>query len=183
VSAARLLLLIVPLLAGSGCEQRMDRQPKYETYESSSRFPQQQSALPVPEHTVPYQYRSGASDAEPEPLYTLARLNTGRERFNIYCAPCHGRDGYGDGPVVQHGFPSPPSFHSQRLRSAPERHFVDVIEHGYGIMYSYADRVSPGECWAIAAYIRALQVSRHLDTGLAPELIPAIGAHRNRERP
>lgn len=170
------LLLIVPLLAVTGCEQRMNQQPKYETYESSDRFPQQQSALPEPAHTVPYRNRAGAGDAEPEPLYTLARLKTGRERFNIYCAPCHGRDGYGNGPVVQHGFPSPPSFHGERLLSVSERHFVDVIEHGHGIMYSYADRVDPDERWAIAAYIRALQVSRHLDTGLAPELIPAIGA-------
>lgn len=181
MNAVRLFLLLVPLFIGSGCEQRMNRQPKYETYESSTRFPQRQSALPVPAHTVPYQYRFGANNAEPEPLYTPVRLNTGRERFNIYCAPCHGRDGYGDGPVVQHGFPSPPSFHSERLRSVSEQHFVDVIGHGHGIMYSYADRVAPNERWAIATYIRALQVSRHLDTALAPELVPSIGAHLNQE--
>jgi cytochrome c553 len=92
-------------------------------------------------------------------------LERGRERFDIYCSPCHGRTGDGNGMVVQRGFPVPPSYHIDRLRTAPVGHFVDVITSGYGVMYSYAQRVVPADRWAIAAYIRALQQSR--DTRLA----------------
>jgi mono/diheme cytochrome c family protein len=92
---------------------------------------------------------------------TLALLHRGQERFNIDCAPCHGRSGNGDGMIVKRGFPAPPSYHSARLRQAPDSHFYEVITHGYGVMYPYADRVAPLDRWAIAAYIRALQLSQH----------------------
>lgn len=95
----------------------------------------------------------------PPPPVTLALLRRGRERFEIYCAPCHGYDGSGDGMIVQRGFPHPPSYHSERLREAPIQHFYDVITNGYGVMFSYAARVSPPDRWAIVAYIRALQAS------------------------
>ncbi len=88
-------------------------------------------------------------------------LDRGRQRFDIYCAVCHGATGEGDGMIVQRGFPQPPSLHEQRLRDAPPGHFFDVITNGYGVMYSYASRVSPEDRWAIAAYIRALQLSQH----------------------
>ena len=97
-------------------------------------------------------------------------LARGRERFDIYCAPCHGRTGEGNGMIVQRGFPVPPSFHIDRLREAPVGHFVDAITRGYGIMYSYAARVAPADRWAIAAYIRALQLSREATVAdLTPE--------------
>ncbi len=86
-------------------------------------------------------------------------LQRGRERFDIYCSPCHGRTGNGNGMIVQRGFPPPPSYHIDRLRQAPVGHFFDVMTQGYGIMYSYAERVEPADRWAIAAYIRALQKS------------------------
>jgi mono/diheme cytochrome c family protein len=92
---------------------------------------------------------------------TVALLERGRERFNIYCAPCHGRAGVGDGMVVQRGMPRPPSLHDERLRAAPDQHVFDVITRGYGVMYSYAMRVQPPDRWAIVAYIRALQLSQH----------------------
>ena len=88
-------------------------------------------------------------------------LERGRERFEIYCAVCHGRTGEGNGMIVQRGFPQPPSLHEQRLRDAPVGHFFDVITNGYGVMYPYASRVAPEDRWAIAAYIRALQLSQH----------------------
>ncbi len=88
-------------------------------------------------------------------------LDRGHERFGIYCAVCHGATGEGHGMIVQHGFPQPPSLHEQRLRDAPPGHFFDVMTNGYGVMYSYASRVSPEDRWAIAAYIRALQLSQH----------------------
>jgi mono/diheme cytochrome c family protein len=94
------------------------------------------------------------------PPATAALLARGRERFGIYCAPCHGYDGYGEGIVVARGFPHPPSFHQNRLRSAPPKLFFDTITNGYGAMYSYADRVEPQDRWAIVAYIRALQESQ-----------------------
>lgn len=92
---------------------------------------------------------------------TLRTLRRGQERFNVYCSPCHGRAGDGNGMIVQRGFPRPPSLHTEALRLAPIDHFYGVITHGYGVMYSYADRVPPRDRWAIAAYIRALQLSRH----------------------
>lgn len=98
--------------------------------------------------------------ASPPPL-TLALLERGQERFRIFCTPCHSELGDGNGMVVQRGFPSPPSYHSDRLREAPTQHFYDVITGGYGAMYSFAGRVAPKDRWAIAAYIRALQLSQH----------------------
>ncbi|HEY7298308.1 MAG TPA: cytochrome c [Xanthobacteraceae bacterium] len=99
-----------------------------------------------------------ANPPSPPPV-TIALLERGQQRFDINCAPCHGRVGDGNGMIVQRGFPHPPSYYIERLRDAPNQHFYDVITHGYGIMYSYADRVEPADRWAIAAYIRALQAS------------------------
>jgi mono/diheme cytochrome c family protein len=98
---------------------------------------------------------------ETAPSLSLALLQRGRQRFHIYCTPCHSELGDGNGMVVQRGFPPPPSYHTDRLRDAPTQHFYDVISHGYGAMYSFADRVAPPDRWAIAAYIRALQLSQH----------------------
>lgn len=95
----------------------------------------------------------------PVPPLTAALLARGHERFDIYCAPCHGRSGDGRGMIVARGFPAPPSYHTDRLRAAPVQHFYDVITHGYGAMFPYAQRVAPRDRWAIAAYIRALQAS------------------------
>jgi mono/diheme cytochrome c family protein len=95
----------------------------------------------------------------PVPPVTMALIERGQQRFNIYCAPCHSRMGDGHGMIVQRGFPQPPSYYIDRLRQAPVQHFYDVITHGYGAMYPYAERVAPGDRWAIIAYIRALQAS------------------------
>jgi len=91
---------------------------------------------------------------------TLPLLQRGQERYDIYCAVCHGATGDGQGEVVQRGYPAPPTYHSDRLRNAPIGHFYDVITNGYGVMYSYASRVEPDDRWAIASYIRALQLSQ-----------------------
>jgi mono/diheme cytochrome c family protein len=88
-------------------------------------------------------------------------LDRGRERFDIFCAACHDRTGSGQGMVVQRGFPTPPSYHSDRLREAPVGHFYDVITHGFGRMPDYADQIPPADRWAIIAYVRALQLSQH----------------------
>jgi mono/diheme cytochrome c family protein len=95
----------------------------------------------------------------PVPPVTLALLERGQQRFNIHCAPCHSQLGDGHGMIVQRGFPAPPSYYIDRLRDAPVQHFYEVITHGYGAMYPYAQRVAPADRWAIIAYIRALQAS------------------------
>jgi mono/diheme cytochrome c family protein len=102
------------------------------------------------------------------PPVTLALLHRGQQRFDIYCAPCHGRTGEGDGMVVRRGFPHPPSYDSAKLREAPIEHFYDVMTNGYGVMYSYADRVAPADRWAIVAYIRALQASANAQLAEVP---------------
>jgi mono/diheme cytochrome c family protein len=98
---------------------------------------------------------------EPPPPLSLALLQRGQARYRIDCTPCHSELGDGHGMIVQRGFPAPPSYHIQRLRDAPTRHFYDVMTNGHGAMYSFAGRVTPQDRWAIAAYIRALQLSQH----------------------
>ena len=90
-----------------------------------------------------------------------AVLERGQDRFRIFCTPCHGELGDGRGMIVQRGFNPPPSFHSDELRKKPVGHYFDVMTRGFGTMYSYASRIPARDRWAIAAYIRALQVSQH----------------------
>lgn len=154
-------LLPVLGLVLSGCNQAMENQPRYEAFEAAPPWDNNQSARPPVPGTVSREMGLGPRPGSlPEPL-TLAVLERGQRQFNVYCTPCHGLTGDGQGMVVQRGFPAPPSFHSERLREAPLGHFYDVIRDGYGVMYSYAARVTPQDRWAIAAYIRALQLSRH----------------------
>jgi mono/diheme cytochrome c family protein len=98
--------------------------------------------------------------ANPLPI-TLPVVARGRDRYDVYCAPCHSRTGEGDGMIVRRGFPAPPSYHTERLRNAPDSHLFQVISNGYGVMYPYADRITAEDRWAIVAYIRALQLSQH----------------------
>ncbi|HEY6453499.1 MAG TPA: cytochrome c [Steroidobacteraceae bacterium] len=113
--------------------------------------------------------------SNPLPI-TMALLERGRERYDIYCAPCHSRAGDGEGMIARRGFPSPPSYHTDRLRSAPDSHFYQVISDGYGVMYPYADRIAPDDRWAIVAYIRALQFSQHAPAAaLSPQDDAALG--------
>jgi mono/diheme cytochrome c family protein len=131
----------------------MANQPKRLPFELPYGAEAQWPETPVA-HTV-------ARDDRPvsTPPVTMALLQRGQQRFDIYCAPCHARTGEGDGMIVQRGFPQPPSYLIERLRDAPNQHFYDVITHGYGAMFPYADRVDPADRWAIVAYIRALQAS------------------------
>ncbi len=152
--AALAATLLVALLV-AGCDQDMADQPRYDPLEKSSQFPDGMSArTPVAGTLARDTDLSPLSQAIPTPV-TMELIQRGRERFEIFCTPCHGRSGDGRGVVVRHGFPAPPSYHQDRLRRAPDRHFYDVITNGYGAMYSYTARVSPADRWAIVAYIRA----------------------------
>jgi len=92
---------------------------------------------------------------------TRAVLKRGQERYLIYCVVCHDPLGTGHGKIVERGYTPPPSYHIHRLRQVPVGHFFDVITNGYGSMPDYKEQVPPRDRWAIAAYIRALQLSQH----------------------
>ncbi|WP_404383755.1 c-type cytochrome [Caenispirillum salinarum] len=166
--------VILGVLLLAACEQEMNTQPKYEVYETAELF----SDGIVNQKPQPGTIALGDLDRQAalrdRPPLTRALLDRGRERFNIYCVPCHGGAGYGDGMIARRGFPDPPSYHTDRLRSRPARYFVQVITEGKGDMYSYATRVPPADRWAIAAYIKALQLSQQVPADrLPPGIEPA----------
>ena len=159
--------LAVLLLAG--CDLSMTQQPKYTAYAPSSIWPDGTSARPLPKGAVAQGDLAREAAQNKPPEVTAALLARGQDRFNSYCSPCHGLSGHGDGMVVQRGFPPPPSYHSDGLRQIDGQFFVNVQTQGFGVMYSYADRVSVEDRWAIAAYIRALQLSQYASVAVAPE--------------
>jgi mono/diheme cytochrome c family protein len=165
-------VIVIAACLLSACRQDMHDQPKYPPLRGSNFFDDGRSARPIAAGTVARGHlredalletgRIGNADADLFPFAVDARLlGRGRERFDIYCAPCHGRTGGGDGMVVRRGFRRPESYHTDRLRAAPAGYFVDVMRSGFGAMPDFADRVDARDRWAIAAYIRALQLSGH----------------------
>lgn len=164
----------------AGCRLDMHQQPKYLPYEPTTFFDDGRSERPVVEGTVARGHlrldellytgkvNGVVADQFPFPI-TREDLERGRQRYNIYCTPCHDYTGGGHGIVVQRGFPAPPSYHIDRLRQAPAGHFFDVMTNGYGSMYSYASRIEPEDRWRIAAYIRVLQLSQHATLQDVPE--------------
>jgi len=150
--------LALPFLALlSGCDLSMRQQARDDPQESASLWPGGPRRQAPPAGTIATDAPARAEALRAPPALTPALLDRGQERYGIYCAVCHGARGEGDGPVVQRGFPAPPSYREPRLMAAPPAYIVDVITDGYGIMYSYADRVAPADRWAIAAYVKALQ--------------------------
>jgi len=168
----RALSVVAVALLLFGCRLDMHIQPKYLPYEGTDFFADGRTERqPVPDTVARGQLRldelfySGKlngveADLFPFPI-TRADLERGRERFNVYCTPCHDYSGSGEGMIVQRGFPQPPSYHIARLRAAPAGHFYGVITNGFGAMYSYAARIEPADRWRIAAYIRVLQFSQN----------------------
>jgi hypothetical protein len=163
-------LVAVAVLAAA-CRQDMQDQPRYEPLEASSFFEDGRASRPLVPGTVArddvradtpfYTGKSGGTPVNRVPIaVTRQVLLRGRERYDIFCAPCHDRVGSGRGMVVRRGFRPPPSFHIDRLREAPVGHFFEVMTHGSGAMADYAAQVSRRDRWAIAAYIRALQLSQ-----------------------
>ena len=152
------IVALAALLAG--CDQNMDSQPSYREYARAPLFRGGVLRRP-PAHTVARDDLEREKAATTKPVLSAELLARGRQRFGIFCSPCHGAGGDGNGIVVQRGMPRPTSYHDQRLLKAEDQHFFDVITNGYGAMYSYAARVPPADRWAIVAYIRALQLSRN----------------------
>jgi mono/diheme cytochrome c family protein len=115
--------------------------------------------------------KNGAAEVDALPFALTAEvLDRGEQRFNIYCTPCHGPTGRADGMIVRRGYRVPPSFHIDRLRQVPIGHFYDVMTNGFGAMPDYRAQIAPRDRWAIAAYVRALQLSQHVTaTDLTPE--------------
>jgi hypothetical protein len=173
------LLLAGPILSTAGCRQKMAEQPRYDPLESSNFFPDGQSARPPIENTVArgelhedallYAGISGGGPATEFPfLVTLQVLERGRERYNIYCSPCHSRIGDGEGMIARRGFGPPASLHTDILRKQPPGHFFRVITQGFGAMPSYSQQIVPEDRWAIIAYVRALQLSQHASINDVP---------------
>jgi len=175
-----LIVVIVIALTGSACRQDMHDQPKYTPLRSTPFFGDVRSARPLIAGTVAQGQlhedafletgKIGNADATVFPFpVDAAVMARGRERFEIFCTPCHGRTGTGDGMIVQRGYRRPPTYHDDRLRNAPIGHFVDVMANGFGAMPDYSDQVGARDRWAIAAYIRALQLSQHAQLADVPE--------------
>jgi mono/diheme cytochrome c family protein len=178
-SAAKGLAAALLLASAAACRQDMHDQPKYIPLRQSSFFGDQRSARPFVPGTVArgqlredallYTGKVNGADATMFPFPIDERVMArGRERFNIFCSPCHGQTGQGDGMIVRRGFRRPPTFHQDRLRAAPVGHVFDVITNGFGAMPDYASQIRVEDRWAIIAYLRALQLSEHATAGDVP---------------
>ncbi len=183
-------LLTTLALTLSGCVQEMDDQPRYEAYEASTLFPNGTSARPIPAGTVPRAgtwerdsldfdppYRTGRENGEPitslpkrvTDRYELPELLArGRQRFGIFCTPCHGLTGDGDGMVARRGFPYPPTYHNDKYRAYSVGAIYSVITAGRGRMSPYESQIPADDRWAIAAYVKTLQFSRHAPADALP---------------
>jgi cytochrome c553 len=174
------LLAAAAALSIAGCRHDMQDQPYYRPLRESNFFADKRSARPLIEGTVArghldadtyfYTGKIGNNDGDYMPFPVTAEvLARGQQRYNIYCSPCHAETGDGNGMIVQRGYKRPPSYHTDRLRRAPIGYFFDVITNGFGAMPDYAVQVQPADRWAIAAYIRALQLSQ----GASRDDVPA----------
>jgi mono/diheme cytochrome c family protein len=169
-------------VSGVACRQDMHDQPKVKAYREAEFFADRRGNRPLPEGTVPRGFLqdddlmfTGKVNGQfanefPFPV-TKAVLDRGQQRFNIYCSPCHGRLGLGNGMVVQRGYRSPPSFHDEKIRNQAVGYWYDVMTNGFGAMPDYKAQVPPEDRWAIAAYIRALQYSQRAPLADVPEAL------------
>jgi hypothetical protein len=184
-----MVVLAAMLMAGCSGKTPIEKirlamydQPKYQPLEASSFFRDGRGSRHPVKGTVArgqlnldeHFYTGKVGDAPvttfPGPV-TEEVLKRGRERFDIFCSPCHDRVGTGNGIIVQRGMKRPPSFHTDRLREAEVGYLYDVIRNGFGVMYSYGSRIPPEDRWAIVAYVRTLQLSQHAPLKDVPEEI------------
>jgi hypothetical protein len=175
----KLFLVAAAVFILSACSN-METQGRYQPLQESAFFPDGRSARPPAPGSVPFGipeendvYFTGLTEdgmfVETMPVeISLDMLERGRERYDIFCAPCHGLDGYGQGMIVQRGFPAPQSFHIDRIRQAPDGHIYSAIANGFGRMFSYGYRVPPADRWAITAYVRVLQFSQQASMDQLP---------------
>jgi len=170
-TAARVLLTAAMVLC-AGCRHDMWEQPKYRPLDPSTFFDDGRSARPIPANTLTYDETDQGDAIEqgttngvfvttlPVPV-DKSLLDRGHDRFDIYCTPCHGLVGDGQGMIAKRGFIQPADLHSDRVRNAPPGYLYAVIAHGYGAMPDYGDELSVHDRWAVVAYVRALELSRN----------------------
>ena len=175
------LLGAMALLATLGCRQEMYDQPKYQPLERSGFYPDSRASRPLIEGTVARGSLDGTNATGSAAALAAASATTlpmpltkelvlrGRDRYAIFCTPCHDATGSGNGMVVRRGYRPPPSLHIDRLRDAPIGQLYDVMTRGLGAMPDYAQQIAPEDRWAIAAYVKALQMSQRV---VAAELSP-----------
>jgi hypothetical protein len=181
-STSRIILglcaAMLTVVAG-GCQIRQDMadQPKNTPLSPSPFFDDGRSERPLLENTVAHGsiaddelFIPKDSNSFPLPL-TPELLKRGQERFKIFCTPCHGLQGDGNGMVAMRGMKHPPTYHQDRLRQVPNGYLYDVITNGFGGMLGYSAQIPPADRWAIVSYVRALQLSRNAP---ASELPPAL---------
>jgi mono/diheme cytochrome c family protein len=172
-----LFLAAMCFMATGGCgtlRQDMANQPRENPLSPSAFFADDRSALPLVDNTVvrgslaeDALFEPKDSNAFPLPL-TQELLARGENRYNIFCSPCHGLQGDGQGMVTLRGMKHPPSYHQERVRNEPNGYFFDVITYGFGAMNGYSAQLEPKDRWAIVAYVRALQLSRDAHVGELP---------------
>jgi mono/diheme cytochrome c family protein len=166
-----LAALCLCLLAFGGCNntlrQDMANQPRQNPLSPAAFFQDGRSERPIIDNTVARGsveedalFVAKDSNAFPLPL-TQELLARGQDRYTIFCSPCHGLQGDGQGMVTLRGMKHPPSYHQDRLRNEPNGYFYDVISNGFGAMNGYSAQLNPHDRWAIVAFVRALQVSRY----------------------
>ena len=181
ISAALFVGAACCTLAISGCDyslrQDMANQPYNRPLSPSDFFADGRSERPLLENTVAHgalenDVYSVGKDYAGYPLPVNEKLlQRGQERYKIFCSPCHGLQGDGNGMAAVRGMKHPPSYHIDRLRQAPNGYFYDVVSNGFGAMYSYSERIPPTDRWAIIAYVRALQLSRNAKSSDLPETL------------
>jgi mono/diheme cytochrome c family protein len=164
-------LLVLAVVTLAACRQDMHDQPKYKPLRASALFADGRTSRPVVEGTIARGTldldvahttgKVGALYASNPLAQTRATYERGRERYDIYCAPCHDRVGTGEGMIVERGFKAPPTFHQDRLRTVADGYVFETITQGFGVMPSYAQQIPVDDRWAIAAWIRVLQRSQN----------------------
>lgn len=177
----RLSFALIALASVSACRQDMHNQPKYRGLRASAFFADGSSARPLVEGTIArgtlqtdeafFTGKTGGAEVTEMPFPVDEKvLDRGEQRFNIYCAPCHGRTGEGNGMVVQRGYKQAASYHIDRLRQAPAGYFFEVVSNGFGAMPDYRAQITVEDRWRIIAHVRVLQLTHNASM---KELSPA----------
>lgn len=180
MKTSSLIAAVLLCVCATACRRDMQDQPKYKPLGENRFFADGRDARPIPAGTIA---RDELNDNDPMhtgadkgvflatiPMpVTMDLLRRGRDRYNIFCSPCHARTGDGNGMVAQRGFRAPANFHDARLRAVPPGYIYQVISNGYGAMGDYANQIPVSDRWAIVAYVRALQLSRDATLSDVPQ--------------